>query len=397
VGELFRYRDAVMGKLGLVGGVAAAWVLTFVLMGGDVMPALTGHHSTASGATSSSAPAAKVPPASSSAATSSATPTAGATTSRDAAGDRSTDAPGQAAAAAEQLADTTPVAGQVLVDRPNPRRVAPPVLTFRMATFNALGASHTRKGGHRKQKASGAARTARAGQYVMDNNIDLIGFQEMQGEQRSAFMGATGGRYALYPGDQLSSGDGENSIAYRLDTWELVKADTISIPYFGGHPRNMPILLLRNKQTGITAYFTNFHNPADTAEFGKQGRWRAVATDREVALFSQLKNDGYPVFVTGDMNDRGPWFCAVAPAGNLVAAAATAFGGSGCSVPGFRIDWIAASQGVQFSNYREDKSGLVAWMTDHPVVVTDATIDAANFPKSVADTTDTSTPAPAAN
>jgi hypothetical protein len=392
VGELFRYRYAVVGKLGLVGGVAAAWLLTFVLMGGDVMPALTGHHTTASGAASSSVPAAEVTAASSSS-TPLAKSTAGASSSP--APDAATDAPGQAAAAAEQLADTTPVAGQVLVDRPNPRRAAPPVLTFRMATFNALGSSHTHKGGRRKQKAPGSARTARAGQYVMDNNIDLVGFQEMQGDQRGAFMNATGGRYALYPGNELRSGDGENSIAYRLDTWELVKADTISIPYFGGNPRNMPILLLRNKQTGITAYFTNFHNPADTAEFGKQGRWRAVATDREVALFSQLKNDGYPVFVTGDMNDRGPWFCAVGPAGDLVAAAATAFGGSGCSIPGFRIDWIAGSQGVQFSNYHEDKSGLVSWMTDHPVVVTDATIDAASFPKSVADPTQT--PAPAAN
>lgn len=386
----------MVGKLGLIGGVAVAWLLTFVLMGGNVMPALTGHHAQAAGKPGSSAPAAKVPAArfssGSASASPSATPTTGTSPSSAA-----TDGPGQAAAAAEQLAEATPVAGQVLVDRPNPRRAAPPVLTFRMATFNALGSSHTHNGKHGRQTAPGSARTARAGQYVMDNNIDLIGFQEMQADQRSAFMNATGGRYALYPGNQLRSGDGENSIAYRLDTWELVKADTISIPYFDGHPRNMPILLLRNKQTGITAYFTNFHNPADTAEFGKQAHWRAVATDREVALFSQLKNDGYPVFVTGDMNDRGPWFCAVAPAGDFVAAAATALGISGCSIPGYRIDWIAASQGVQFGNYHEDRSSLVTWMTDHPVVVTDATIDAANFPKSVADPTADPATAPAAN
>ena len=146
MGELFRYRYAVVGKLGLVGGVAAAWLLTFVLMGGDVMPALTGHHATASGATGSSAPAAKVTAASSSS-TPLAKPTAGTSSSPapDAATDAATDAPGQAAAAAEQLADTTPVAGQLLVDRPNPRRAAPPVLTFRMATFNALGSSHTHR------------------------------------------------------------------------------------------------------------------------------------------------------------------------------------------------------------------------------------------------------------
>ena len=71
-------------------------------------------------------------------------------------------------------------------------------------------------------------------------------------------------------------------------------------------------------------------------------------------------------------------------AGDLKAAAGGEGARNGCDVAGgFRIDWIAGSHDVQFSNYREDKSGLVAWMTDHPVMVTDVTIDAANFPKSV--------------
>ncbi|WP_457112744.1 endonuclease/exonuclease/phosphatase family protein [Marmoricola sp. URHA0025 HA25] len=360
-----------------MGGVALVWALTFVLMGSDVLPAVS-HHDTPKAAATSKTATSKAT-ASASASAPSATPSGTATP----------DTPALAAAAAEQLAQAKPLAGKVLVHRPNPRRSAPPVLTFRMATFNALGSSHTRGRNHRKQKASGPARTARAGGYVLDNDIDLVGFQELQADQRGAFMNATGGRFALYPGNELGNGDGENSIAYRLDTWELVKADSIAIPYFGGRPRNMPILLLKNKKTGITAYFMNFHNPADTAEFGKQGRWRAAATDREVALFNQLKDDGYPLFATGDMNDRGPWFCAVAPAGNLVAAAATVFGQNGCDVPGFRIDWIVGSQGVEFSGYHEDKSGLVSWMTDHPVVVTDVTVDSTVFPKSLTAPADT--------
>jgi hypothetical protein len=372
---MFRYRDAVVGKLGLVGGVFVAWLLTFVLMGGDVMPSISAHDDPQSAAQAGDA---KAPV---SIAPSTATPS---DDPSGAASDQSGDTQSEAAAAAETLADSTPVAGQVLVDRPNARRSAPPVLTFRMASFNALGSSHTRKGTHRKQKASGSARTARAGHYVLDNDIDLVGFQEMQGDQRSAFMGATGGQYALYPGNELRSLDGENSIAYRLDTWELVKADSVAIPYFGGRPRNMPVLLLKNKQTGITAYFTNFHNPADTGEYGKQGRWRAAATSREASLFGDLRGDGYPLFVTGDMNEQQSWFCAVAGAGDLKAAAGGDGARDGCSVAGgFRIDWIAGSHDVAFSNYREDKSGLVAWMTDHPVIITDVTIDSADFPKAV--------------
>jgi len=340
------------------------------VMGGDVMPSISADDPEPTHATASAkAPVSLAP-----------TPTPTDTASSS----TSSEGPGQAAAAAEQLAGAAPVAGQVLVDRPNARRAAPPVLTFRMATFNALGSSHTRGHNHRRQKASGPARTARAGHYVLDNNIDLVGFQEMQGDQRSAFMNATGGRFGLYPGNELRSMDGENSIAYRLDTWELVKADSVPIPYFGGRPRNMPVLLLRNKQTGITAYFTNFHNPADTGEYGNQARWRAAAKAREVALFSDLRDDGYPVFVTGDMNEKQSWFCAVAGPGDLKAAAGGEGGRDGCSVAGgFRIDWIAGSHDVQFSNYREDKSGLVAWMTDHPVMTTDVTIDSVDFPKSV--------------
>jgi len=366
----------VIGKVGLVGGVALAWLLTFVLMGGDVMPSISAHDTTASGTATRARPSAPGP---------SSKPTA-APSSTGTATPSPTDHLAQAAAAAEKLADGTPVAGHVLVDRPNPRRAAPPVMTFRMATFNTLGSSHTRKSSKakRKQKASGPARTARAGRYVLDNDIDLVGFQEMQADQRNAFMGATGGQFGLYPGSSLRSMDGENSIAYRLDTWELVKADSVPIPYFGGRPRNMPVIVLKNKQTGMSAYFTNFHNPADTGEFGKQGRWRAAATAREAALFAELRTQGLPVFVTGDMNDQQSWFCAVAGPGDLKAAAGGDGARDGCSVaPGFRIDWIAGSHDVTFSNYREDRSGLVAWMTDHPVVTTDVTVDAADFPKSV--------------
>ena len=136
----------MIGKLGLVGGVGVAWLLTFVLMGGDVLPALSSADETPGAAASPKASTSLTP-------TPSPTPSASATP----------DPQTLAAATAEQLAAAKPLAGKVLKDRPNPRRAAPPVMTFRMASFNALGSSHTRKGTKRKQKASGVARTARAG------------------------------------------------------------------------------------------------------------------------------------------------------------------------------------------------------------------------------------------
>ena len=339
------YRRSVAGKLGLVGAVAIVWLLTFVLMGKDVMPALS--HDP--------------PPA------------------RAHALART---PGQAALAAQQqVTDVQSRSGQILTVRPKALREPPPLLEFRISSFNMLGSSHTRHGA--RGRGPGSSRAAQAAHYVLANNIDIVGFQEMQGDQRSSFTNATGGRYGLYPGNALRGLDGENSIAYRLDTWEMVKPDTVSIPYFGGRPRNMPVILLKNKKSGVKAYFTNFHNPADIAKYGNQAKWRAVDRGREAALFRSLKETGIPFFVTGDMNEKQSWFCAVAGAGDLRAAAGGHARG-GCSVAGgFRIDWIAGSYDVQFSNYREDKSGTIKRITDHAVMSSDVTVDGSDFPNSV--------------
>lgn len=365
----------MVGKLGLLGGVALAWLLTFVVMGGDVMPAIGGDNDKPSAhatltPTSIYPKATPIGPGSSGSASTS--PSAG----------ESSDGPGADASSAEAAARTAPLAGQLLEARPKPRRSPPPVAEFRISSFNVLGSSHTRNGG--RGKASGTTRMARATSYILQNGIDLVGFQELQGDQRGVFRSRTGGSYGLYPGDELRGLDGENSIAWRRDTWELVKADSVPIPYFGGNPRNMPVITLRHKATGITIIATNFHNPADTREYGQQDRWRAAAKAREAQLFADLRDDGYPVFVTGDMNETQSWFCAVAGPGDLKAAAGGEGGRNGCSVAGgYRIDWIAGSHDVQFSNYREDKSGTVRWMTDHPVMIADVRIDSRDFPRSV--------------
>lgn len=373
----------MIGKLGLVGGVACAWLLTFVLMGGDVMPAIMSAHTKPVGETAAAFAPKKAPATLPSAApTTQTSPADDRTESADRTREAAQAAP--AALSAEAIAEAQALAGETLVNRPDPRRSAPPVATFRISSFNILGSSHTRKGGKDAGKASGPARAARAAQYVLANGLDVIGFQELQGDQRSTFTRATGGRFGLYPGDQLRGMDGENSIAYRLDTWELVKADTVPIPYFGGRIRNMPVLLLKHKKTGIASYFTNFHNPANTKRYGNQERHKAAAKARQAALFADLRADGYPLFVTGDMNEQQSWFCAVAGPGDLKAAAGGDGAREGCSVAGgFRIDWIAGSHDVEFSNYREDKSGTVKWMTDHPVMLADVKIDAQWFPTAV--------------
>ena len=188
------------------------------------------------------------------------------------------------------------------------RRAVPPSATYTVSSFNVLGASHTPAGGAR---STGATRIIWANQLLDQHGVDVVGFQEMQGSQLTKFLQITAGSWGVYPGFTLRARDTENSIGWRTDEFDLVQATTVNIPYFNGSPRAMPIVLLREKASGLMSYFTNFHNPADTAQYRNQGKWRAEATRVEVALHNQLAASGIPRFMTGDMNERAPYMCRV--------------------------------------------------------------------------------------
>ncbi len=248
------------------------------------------------------------------------------------------------------------------------------VADFTMATFNLLGSSHTLGG---SKRASGPARMNGALQILDQHQVSVVGLQEFQPDQRAAFQSRATG-WAMYPGVSMGRRAGENSVAWRTDTWELVTPGLVDIPYFGGHIRPMPYVLLRHKQTGVQAYFSTFHNPADV--HGPAQKWRTDATTREVGLFNRLKATGIPQLVTGDMNERDNYFCRITAETGLVAAAGGSNTGGSCRPPKpIQIDWIFGSPGVAFSSYTVDKSPLVRRTTDHPVVLAHVSIDASKF------------------
>lgn len=262
--------------------------------------------------------------------------------------------------------------------RPKPIAL-PPVATFTMATFNLLGSTHSKQGGSAARFAPGPQRMSGALQILAQHQITVVGFQEFQPDQRAAFRSRAQG-WEMYPGLSMGRRAGENSVAWRSDTWEMVRPGLIPIPYFHGRIRPMPYVLLRNKQTGVQAYFSTFHNPANIG--GDMQRFRTEATTREIKLFNQLETQDIPQFVTGDMNERSEYFCRVTGATPLVAAAGGSNSG-GCAPPRpTQIDWIFGSPGVAFQNYVIDRSPLVRRTTDHPVVVTGVTIDAMKFKNS---------------
>jgi hypothetical protein len=179
------------------------------------------------------------------------------------------------------------------------------------------------------------------------------------------------GEYGVFPGPRDRIRDTDNAIAWRLAEWGLVRARTVPIPYFDGRIKQMPVLLLRHRPSGRLAWFANFHNPASLPWLGSQRRYRVQATRRQAVLARRLiGGHGYPVFVTGDMNDTDRYFCPFTRATGMVAA------DGGHSTPGrcapprrARIDWIFGSPGVRFTGYTVVDGPLARRTSDHPMIL----------------------------
>jgi len=243
----------------------------------------------------------------------------------------------------------------------------PPALDFTLATFNVLGASHTASGGTKAGRPSGRVRARWAAQLIARHRADVVGFQELQGSQLAVLQRST--NLEFYPGFSLGRLSSENSIGWRRDLWEAVQRRTVEIPYFNGGLRAMPVVLLRSRQTGLEAWFTNFHNPAETGRFHHQQRFRTRATAIEARVADTLIATKLPVFITGDMNERAAYFCRLTSRTPMIAARGGSNTGGRCQAGRSRaIDWILGSPGVRFSDYTEDRSHLVDITTDHPVV-----------------------------
>jgi Endonuclease/Exonuclease/phosphatase family len=254
--------------------------------------------------------------------------------------------------------------------KPKPKPSAtvepPPELDFTLTSFNVLGASHTGRGGNHKGYAGAKRRNGGMAALLRKHRADVVGFQELQGSQL-AYLGRHT-NFDFYPGFSRGHLGTDNSIGWRRDSWTAVEKRVIRIPYFNGGAREMPVVRLRNISTGIEAWFANFHNPAETARFHRQGRFRVRATHVEAALANRLIATGLPVFFTGDMNERAAYFCRLTARAPMIAARGGTNNG-GCR-PGRprAVDWILGSQGVQFTSYVEDRSRLVHFTTDHPVI-----------------------------
>lgn len=256
------------------------------------------------------------------------------------------------------------------VPTPGPTPAPAGRTSFVISSFNVLGSSHTTAGGNKPQYRSGPARIHDAVKILEQEKVEVVGFQEFQTNQAKEFLKIAGEDYGLYPGPKLGGGPVQNSVAWRKDTFDLVKPATFEIPYFHGHKMKMPVVLLRHKRTGQEIYVLNIHNPASTKRVGDQERFRDAATQIEIDLVNRLRATGKPVFLTGDFNEREEAFQKVTRGAAMTSADAP----SGKPAKRMGIDWIFGTQGVRFSGYERRDDALVDRTTDHPVVTARATI-----------------------
>lgn len=245
-------------------------------------------------------------------------------------------------------------------------------VSFRVASFNVLGDSHTGPGGNKPASYPDAgARMDMTISMLRGNGIDVVGFQEFESTQHNMFT-ARAGEYSLYPGLSLGTKSVRFNIAWRSSMFRLVEAHTLPIPYAGGSRIEMPVVLLESTTTGRRAWFANFHNPADTPRLGNNARWRAEAAGMEIAHLTALHaEDGTPVIVTGDFNERAEIFCRFT-AGGVFSSASGGSTGAACAPPtSMQVDWVFGSTGVAFDGYAATDSGRAS---DHALVHAQATL-----------------------
>jgi endonuclease/exonuclease/phosphatase family metal-dependent hydrolase len=269
------------------------------------------------------------------------------------------------------------------VDRKTARKLARAVeaaaregepVTFRVVSFNVLGASHTTAGGNKPRYADGTTRMNWAVDALRAAQADVVGFQEYEPVQNSAFQRITGGTWGVFPGSALGNNAIRNSIAWNGKVWTVLDQRTIPIPYFRGTRVPMPYVLLEHKETGRQVWFINIHNPVSNKRRGNNEHWRDVATAMEINLVRQLSRDGTPVILTGDFNERSEAFCKVTAGADAVAANGGTV--SPCRLPANAgIDWIFGT-GVAFSDYVRLSTPLISRASDHPLIAATVTAPA---------------------
>lgn len=166
---------------------------------------------------------------------------------------------------------------------------------FNIATFNVLGASHS--------DADYKARMDRSIKVLNDNAVDIVGFQEFQGKQRTYFRQQIGSKYDVFDDKsnlgRTSGGEGVNAIGWDKNKFRLVTSGYMpNLKYFGGGTLEAPWVKLQDTETEQQLYVLNTHDPAHP----ENADLRLQNAKQHVEFVDTLKKEGLPIFFTGDFN-----------------------------------------------------------------------------------------------
>lgn len=222
-------------------------------------------------------------------------------------------------------------------------------LTFRVATLNWLGHSHTEPNGNKYGKfGRSSERTPRVVKVLKNHpHISVVLCQEFQSEQQKQFLDATDDMWGIHESI-------DNAVIWKKELWDCIERHFLEIPYFYGHMRKMPYVLLKHKKTGQLIWFYSSHNPANTR--GEASQWRIAGWKKEAELFTLL-NKTHPVVSGGDRNatykNYSPW---VRKARRVIIASAA-------------IDYIEGSRNLKKLYEKVLRNERIQASTDHPLVI----------------------------
>lgn len=255
--------------------------------------------------------------------------------------------------------------------------------TFRIASFNLLGAAHT-DGDRPKRRgwANSAERLAWTRQILDSQRIDLVGFQEMHAAQAKAWV-KDNPDWTTWPALKKGAVTGHNSVSWRADEFRPIQARLVDIPYFKGARQRVPYVLLEHIASGQRLWLHNVHNPANIG--GDHQQWRDEGFRVSIDLVNRLRQEhpNVPVFMTGDMNDRQKFFCPTVGQSELVSASGGEATPTSCTPPrGMGIDWLMGTAPNKFTDYRVLRTPKIKKTSDHPLVVGTANIPSATVQES---------------
>ncbi len=233
--------------------------------------------------------------------------------------------------------------------------------SFTLASFNVLGDSHTVKGGNAPKKYGDSGKRIKGAiETLRKHDVEVAGLQEFQKSQRADFK-----KLAPEYDIATAAGDakGDNAVIWRKDRFKMIEKRSVTVKYFKGKAKPMPVVLLEDLKTGKRAWVISVHNPVAK----ENAKYRRYDEKVEADYVAKLRAEtGLPVYLVGDFNDHEEAKEPLTTTGGL-----TSFHDGSFKLG---IDQLFATPGVTFSNSLTDSSTRKAKISDHPIVVSETTM-----------------------